>query len=625
MARLLQLFFILFPVAYSLQTAQHFELPKIAFFLVAGCGVVAFVRANEVLAEGNMTMDIFKRIPWFFITVVLYLLYLAANTFFALTPELSFWGSYERHQGLFLILGIVFMSFLMLTRIWKKNEILSVLYGIIGGGVLVSLTALWQFISAYPFGGIASTLGRIYGAAGHPNFLGQFLVVCLLLHIFFIFREQNSARWKKVLLRISFFIQILALLATENRASIAAFLLALLFFGFYSYRVMLSQEVKQRLKPYLAKALLLLSGIILFYISFKVFDGAFTRSILTRAYLLPYVIEMISKSPWTGYGFDSFSYAFSPFFPQGMGETENFTNMPDRAHNSLLDLVTEQGVIGLIFAVVCIMMIIRYVKEYFMRTEKASTEDRLLVCTLVISLIALEVSYFAGFFTTVTKVTSGVIFSFILIVTFVGKSAAVKNKISIFSTAVIVAIAGSIFAVAGYRIYTGDILYAEARQEQNIGKLIQSIDMSPYRYEYLVFGSDELNEPEDKLNFVQKAEAINGHDYFVYMQKGRAYALLKDNERALESFKKAETLCPNCPLIPLYAGEAVARLGNIAEAKKYFDKYISFTPSFYKKVYLDKLPRTSLTPYEQERLRIFLKENEAYLNFVMGMKGEVSK
>lgn len=612
MARFLHWFFLLFPLAFSLETSQHFELPKVACFFIGCIGILSLIRAYEIFADGNLTFTPFKKVKWLTFALLLYLFYLTIQTFFfALSPSASFWGNYERHQGLFLIFGLAYFSSLLISRKWIRKELYLILHGIMGGAFLISLTGLWQFFSDFPFGNIATTLGRVYGTAGHPNFLGQFLLPSLLLHVFFIFKERENIVWKRVVLRISFFVQIFTLLATENRSSIIAFLLGLVGVGFFVYKAMFDPELKKKLKPYIYRLVLLLGAVGVFYVTFKLFDGAFTRSLVTRAYMFPYVLQMIAKSPFFGYGLDSFNFAFSPFFPSGMGETENFLNMPDRAHNEILDLLSEQGILGLFCAGLCVAALFYYVRKSFFGKKYTSEEALLLYC-LCTSLIILEVSYLAGFATTMTKVLEAGIFAVIINMLVFDEVKICKNVLGRTLFAVLCAFMGTVFGVIGYRIYAGDVSYAKTETRN----LIEAIDMSPYRYEYLVFGSDRLSESEDKLHFLEKAEKMNTYDYFLYLQKGRAFSALQDSENALKSFGKAEELCPHCPLIFLYGGEALERMGKHDEAKKYFEKYMNLTPSFYKKVYLEHLPKEQLSAYEQERLRIFVKENEVYLNFV---------
>lgn len=638
MARLLQWFFILFPVVFSLQTAQQYELPKVAFFLVIACGILAFVRGYEILAYQKSSFSLIKEHSGFFIAVAGYLGYLILNTYLALSPMTSFWGSYERHQGLFLISGIVFFMLMILTRPWKKEELHEMLWGIILGGFLVSLTALWQlmfsvlsqntsFFSSLeviggrvtnPFGEIALNMGRVSGALGHPNFLGQYLVTTVLLHIFFIFRDQHVVQWKKIVLRGSFFLQIFILLATGNRASIAAFLIGVCCIGLYSYKSMVTVEIKERLRPYLIKALLLFSGALLLYVSIKIFDANFTRSLLTRAYLVPSILQMIGKSPWIGYGLDSFSYAFSPFFPTGMGETESLLTIPDRAHNVVLDTLVEEGILGILLGAFCLYQLYRMIRTVFLGNMLKDMEERLLCVVLIVSLCMTELSYLAGFSTTSTKVLSAMILC-ILLVLLPSKSLPTNTKpVYGVVTALICTVLGTMYCSFGSRMYLGDVAYAHAKNTNTASDLIRSIDLSPSNYQYLLFGVDSMQEPEDKLYILEKAEKQNTVDFFVKLQKGRVYAGMGQKDLAIASFDAAKNLCPNCPIIPLYAGEALNRLGDMVLAKQYFELYLSHMPSYYKKVYIDHSSSSTLSAYEQERLRIFLKENGEYLDFVNG-------
>ena len=152
------------------------------------------------------------------------------------------------------------LLFLLATVIFKKDFYRSI-YFFLGGALAQSLLAMGQFvrqgISSSTILGVAahdpyilgtsvleigSRILRAYGSLSHPNILGGFLAVSLVLTLYlWIKREEQSYFKKEARLFTLFFISTFSfvftvLLLSFSRAALLAAIVALLFLGIKFYK-----------------------------------------------------------------------------------------------------------------------------------------------------------------------------------------------------------------------------------------------------------------------------------------------------------------------------------------------------------------------------------------------------
>lgn len=623
MVFLLELFLICLPLVFSLETHQHFELPKFAFVLFS-IGIFGIGFVYDLLFQRKALSSIGKNMQMIYGALALLVVYLIWQTFGSMSPSISFWGSYERHQGL-LLYGVGVYFFLLLSLYsWTQMERDRVLRAMIIGGFLVVLTALWQYISSflpfsiYSFGSTSETLGRVYGTMGHPNFLGQFLLVPLMAHLYFFFSQHLQSEKRDFFLAGSFFLQILAFILSGNRASMIAFALCLTIFLLYHYKEKIVFSWKKITIAGVFLSVMLL--VPFFYWYQQLGEAGFLRSLQTRFALIPATVELISHSPLVGYGLDSYSYAFTPYFPRGMGETEAFMYMPDRAHNSILDILVEKGLLGLLLECLFLLILAFVLKKYWKESSKVQKE---FIMFLLLGSLAQQIAFLAGFPTISDTILQWLLLGLAVSVFSEQESMQKKGHVSYFVVIMVIISIGVIpyIQYLGYATYKSDVFYERVVQgkdpEKNYFEVLRS---APIVYEYLIFGLDYLENPKNALLFYRKAEEINSHDYFVYVEQMRAYAQIQEKDMMKKALNSAKSLCPECPLLYVYAGEAFERVGDHEAAKLLLEKYLELTPLYVKK-YLQG-NESDLPVFERERLRLFLKENDQYFSFALKILGK---
>src|SRR3989338_3000449 len=150
-----------------------FELPKLQLAtLILSITVICIV--IKFLKNENLNLRYNKFVLLLFLA---WLLSLTLSTVFSIAPQLSFWGSYDRVQGLYS--HLVYLSFFVLfvqyfTTTERQKIFLKTLTTI---GIIIAIHALLQQVGILTLSDEAMEefLGRSFSTFGHPNFHGQFL------------------------------------------------------------------------------------------------------------------------------------------------------------------------------------------------------------------------------------------------------------------------------------------------------------------------------------------------------------------------------------------------------------------------------------------------------------------
>ncbi len=605
--RFLYFFLATLPLVILPGGNQVYEMAKFSWLLM-GVGIVLCIRAYELWNVGkteaatithhsNNYAHTFTQHTWWWLTAALYMLYLFYNTIISLSPEVSFWGSYIRHGGLLTVLALVALLLVLVTRNINRKEETGILLSLVTGGVVAAVISIFQRIlllmqEHLPKGSFADiahnvqVMGdRVFGSMGHPNFLGQLLVAVILLSLIVLYRKPS--KYVRVYLIAGIMVQVVALCFTWNRASFIALVVGLgLMYVLYAW------YQKKRLHRIGASVLLCTMVLMTSVYLQGAFSSTQERSLSSRAVLFPKVVELVQSNPWVGSGLDSFGYAFSPFIPIELYETENFSQLPDKAHNDILDTLVEQGVVGLSFIVILAIWLL--IKIF--RMPKGSEQYTALMYAIV--LVALEVSFLAGFATTVHKVVMIILVSVILQQVSAKETGAWGGRWTAYPAVVI----GIAFIVIGGRFYIGDTLYASAFAENNQVTFRQSLAITPFSFEYKLFGKSILEDIEEQRVILGEAYDSNPYDIYAPLFLAQHAQKIGDLELTVRYLDQAEQLCSVCSDIPYYGAVFMSQLGDTVRAVHYAKAYIKLLPSFMVR------PVGELSSYETERRRIFTKE-----------------
>lgn len=608
----LRLFIFLLPFVYFPLANQQYELIKLVWFFIVGVGVWGIERAYQVWRYKTVSIKVFSKHKLWWGLLGLYGLYLVLQTLFiALSPEVSFWGTYQRHGGLLLFLALACFFILVVTYPWSEKDRSKIFNTIIASGAGVSILALVQKTLSLalthlplgenirgilsPVGDLSFTMGRTFATMGHPNFLGQFLLVSLIITVGFSLVKRTFKEPKYVL---AMTLQALALLTTWNRASIITLSFVGLVWGSY----WLYRKSAKKLK-----VLILLLGLGLISLTTWTFYQIDSRSVVTRLKIYPAVTEMIGDRPLTGYGLESFGYAFTPYLPTGLGETENFTDLPDKAHNELLDILTEQGIVGLLFVVVLGVMML-----FFVCSTK---NNRPMSLVLLTALVSSELTNLAGFSVITHRVYFVLLLGLLVVILFQSDSTA-NNKKTVL-VAPLIAVSSFVFLVLGLRFVSSDILYGQYKKTSSVNLYELSLKLSPFPYEYILFGPIDVSTLA--RSHLQSIYATNKYDIYTHFARATVAKANGNLDAASKALADAALYCPNCPEVVSRQAMLAYEQNDTSAFLKYYEQYIQLLPRFV----FEK--KESLDTVTANRQRIFLKEQKNTIRSLMNIAESLSE
>ena len=259
--------------------SNPFELIKTQYFIIIISTLIIILLLN-FLMKGKLVLRVNKSVLIF---LSIWGLSLIISTLFSIAPELSFWGSYSRFQGLLSHIHYIFL-FLIFYQLFDNTKKIEVfLKALITIGLIVSLHAILQKFGILIFSQEAMNqfLNRSYSTFGHPNFLGQFLILPIFSSLYFISKSSN-----KILRFLFLLILIGGLFTTENRASILGVL-----FGIFLL-TLINKKVKKSYKVILSIFLVCIFAL------FVTYFAPSSRSIMTRFYLWSNSLDLINnKNP----------------------------------------------------------------------------------------------------------------------------------------------------------------------------------------------------------------------------------------------------------------------------------------------------------------------------------------
>ncbi len=269
---------------------------------------------------------------------------MVVSGYFGIDPSLSFWGGLERESGGFMWLHLLALFFIARVLFHSRREWLTLLHVSVGVAVIVSVIQL-LLLSGTQVAFAASNGSTI----GNSSFLGAYLI----FHIFFALIIAFQSKWRMIT-----FYGVLAALFLTGTLSIstanAAFISVLGGFMLFGGLLLLASKsvVRRRIG---VGALLALSTvtIVVFVMAFvpqSIVQRAFTQ-LATGSRFIAWDMawQGIQERPWLGWGPETFQEVSHRFYNPCLGSEYCGGGMWfDRAHNKVLDVWIEVGVIGLI-------------------------------------------------------------------------------------------------------------------------------------------------------------------------------------------------------------------------------------------------------------------------------------
>jgi O-antigen ligase len=590
----LYLFIFLVPLIINPFGYTIYELPKLAYFKIF-ISITLIVLIIKLFTNRKLTF-IWNKYVYLFLG--LWFLSLLISTIFSQAPLLSFFGSYDRIQG--LLSHIFYLTFFVLTLCFfkDKNNIEKAIKFIFWIGIIISLYAILQKcgLDFYSEGSKEIFVGRPFGTLGHPNFLGQFLLFPLWTGIYLLLKTKT----KKTSYILGLLIFFIALALTENRASILGFIISLTIF------VILEKKIPNFFRLFIGiSALTVFAGFILFF-------APSIRSIQTRLLVWQNTPAVIQGHVITGSGLETFEQVFQKATPPEIYKFEALTEVADRAHNIFIDIFVTQGILGLsVFAVSLFLIIFQFFK-------KKNPSLILKVCFL--AFLSLNISLLFGFPLTTDWIIYFTLLAIILKELIVFKDIHLKNSLlNIFSLGIFfVFILLNLFFT--FLTIKADITFNLGLGEffkGNFGKAFENAAeanlINPYQesmaYEtslmvYVILKStNDIKQMDNAELFVEIAGNFTGHDFRYHIEMGRLKTEQGDYSAAEKHFITAYDLAPNNPVLLKSWSYMYYKTKDFNNSIRKAEEFLNISPDYWK--WKNEINNKSFE--EMEKYRIFFK------------------
>lgn len=338
-----------------------FELPKL--FVLS---FVALCCAISLLVRKQRWFDLFvSSIPG-----LLYLLFVAlilTSLLWSVAPLSSLLGTPPRFQGVLAYLCYFTLGIFAAVSVQTDIGQLRIVWAVILSNICVILYGLLQMLSLDPlaiFWNTEAFLGRIFSTIGHPNALGQFI----LLTVPFVVRSMvfSKDRTQKIAWTLLLILNVTVLFGTVSRSAILGAAIVCIF-----YLLCAMRYVKLRMHRINVRTTLVASFVIVLCLSIGLlfFSQRFSlniersRSIASRVIIWESTLTMIQDRP-EGYGLEAMAFSMPRFLDKEIYNYESLHTTVDRAHNEFLQILVTLGPLGFIIYVSLVVILLLSALRY---------------------------------------------------------------------------------------------------------------------------------------------------------------------------------------------------------------------------------------------------------------------
>ncbi len=312
-----------------------------------------------------------------YLAISAYFLALLLSVIFAVDPVRAWWGNQERMNGLFTLLH--FFIWLTMTvsviKTWTQwNKLLN--YQVILG-VFMAIVALLQ--KPYPALLLFPAAERVGGLLDNPIYMGAYQMF-ILFFLALLWVKNKSVAWRSWYV-VAFIFSMGAMFAAGSRGPFMGLIFGIVVSAITVGVLVGSKKIKTILFSVIFAGVLCYVGIVTVGVKTQAFQSfskdfptasrIFSLETGTSGRFIAWNIawEGFVARPLTGWGLDDFHILFNKYYNPKSLESGYYETWFDRAHNTVLDVVSMTGIVGfLTFAAIWITLyasIIRARKKGF--------------------------------------------------------------------------------------------------------------------------------------------------------------------------------------------------------------------------------------------------------------------
>lgn len=274
--------------------------------------------------------------------VTIFFIVTTALCFFSLDFERSFFGDWQRFDGLVFFL-LYFVFFLILLIFLDTKEFW--LKFLRTHSLVVVTTLVWAYGQRFSWSVFADAdASRVYALIGNANFLAHYLLLSFFLVLFLVYFDQ---KFKFFYLALAILI-IPVILFTQSRGAFVAMVIVLvLLFGVYIVKIWRTSQKKALMTAFIFLFCILVAS--------QFLSQRFTKyswqdaTIETRLVAWNAAYQGFLEKPILGWGRNNFQLIFNKYLDTKIYKGQGTPMWFDKAHNQYLDYLAEGGLLGLGF------------------------------------------------------------------------------------------------------------------------------------------------------------------------------------------------------------------------------------------------------------------------------------
>lgn len=564
---ILSLFLV--PIFWNPSFIQSFTQGKeILFKSVTIITLILF--ASVLIYKKKYTFKNITESPILFLLLLQICIFAITNVF-SNTPIVTLYGTYSRGFG-FIIELFLFIFLIYCSLALSRKNIQNLLKIIFVSGLIVAAYAILQKIGFDPFFknyDIGIFVGRVFSFSGNPSYLGQLMMLDIIIGGYFIFSERKISYIPGTLLLLA------ALFFSGTRTALLGLIVVAMLISIKYYRSFI--KVIKKYKITVIIGLLFIGTIftILPQDRYSLSDPAL-RSFNSRLEIWDGTIDLIKKTPLAGYGGETFYIYFPEIITKKfLTLEENLNTSADKIHNETLEIFFSHGAVAVLIYFVLLVFVFRIFFK--------SKNETMIILALII--IANTVQNQLAF----PDITISILTTFC----FAGLIALkVKNKTTIkiekwkrcLLAPVLLVLSVYIGFFTIYKPYMSQLAYAKSHA--NYSNYAVAVNNHKAALAYTPYYSEPWYElifidPSSMERALFYLEQIEGESGNVLAWKGNFYSD-KDPHKASKFYTKALEKNPYHPNWIRAFADMLYDKGDYENALYLYNQYLEAIPDFWK-------------------------------------------
>lgn len=226
---------------------DFFSYWKMVFFLIS-VSVLALYFIVKFLPEQKIKPTIL------YIPMAIYAAGILVSTLLSEHKGLALFGFPDRYEGMFVLLGYLLLTFMVINIITKELDIKIIIGALIVGSVIIGLIGLSQYFGhdlfqtsfgkqimlpkkySYLADKVANVINQqsIYGTLYHYDYMGSYMAMLVPISISLLIWIKNF--YLKILAFLFAILMVINLIGSTSRAGLTGTIMGLIFFALITYK-----------------------------------------------------------------------------------------------------------------------------------------------------------------------------------------------------------------------------------------------------------------------------------------------------------------------------------------------------------------------------------------------------